>query len=234
MDDRLAAAVLDNARWCHLVCSTHGIAGRFDADAWASARRTPPMYPDAVTLTDDVSAEALLSRVDRTAGCSIKDSFSTLDLTAAGFGVLFDAQWLWRPAAPPPAAGGLRWERIEQTSDLRTWSLEHGAGSTFSPALLDEPTVTILAGRDRGGRRGAGAVATDGDDAVGISNVFTVGEDTALAFADAFAGATAAIAEHFPDRPIVSYLSTDRLGAAEAAGFGTIGPLRVWLLDDEG
>ena len=84
VDARLAAAVLDNARWCHLVCSTHGITGRFDEDAWVSARRTPPMYPDAVTLTDDVSTEALLSRVDRTAGCSIKDSFSTLDLTGAG------------------------------------------------------------------------------------------------------------------------------------------------------
>ena len=47
MDARLAAAILDNARWCHLVCSMHGITGRFDEDAWVSARRTPPMYPDA-------------------------------------------------------------------------------------------------------------------------------------------------------------------------------------------
>ena len=107
MDDRLASAVIDNARWCHLVCSTHGIVGRFDEDAWVSPRRTPPMYPDAVTLSDDVLIEALLSRIDRTAGCSIKDSFSTLDLTAEGFVVLFDAQWLWRAAAPGRAASAL-------------------------------------------------------------------------------------------------------------------------------
>jgi hypothetical protein len=30
VDARLAAAVIDNARWCHLVCSTQGIAGRFE------------------------------------------------------------------------------------------------------------------------------------------------------------------------------------------------------------
>jgi hypothetical protein len=84
MDIRLKAAVLDNARWCHLVCASQGIVGRFDDDAWVSARRTPPMYPDAVTLTDDVASEALLARIDRTAGCSVKDSFSTLDLSAAG------------------------------------------------------------------------------------------------------------------------------------------------------
>jgi hypothetical protein len=239
MDARLAAAVIDNARWCHLVCSANGITGRFDEDAWVSVRRTPPLYPDAVTLTDDVSAEALLSRIDRTAGCSIKDSFSTLDLTAAGFNMLFVAQWLWRAAAPPPAEGMLRWERVERPDDLRTWSLEHGGGSTFSPALLDEPSVTILAGRDRDGRLLAGAVATEGDEAVGISNVFVVGADdgdggAAAAFADVFAGATAAIIERFPDRSIVGYETAVELPAARAAGFDTIGPLRIWLFEGQG
>jgi len=197
MDDRLASAVVDNARWCHLVCSTNGIVGRFDEDAWVSPRRTPPMYPDAVTLRDDVSIEALLSRIDATAGCSIKDSFSALDLTAEGFEALFDAQWLWRPAAPGRAASALSWERVERPDDLWSWSLEHGGRSTFSPALLDEPSVTILAGRDVRGRLVAGAVATEGDEAVGISNVFAAGADddstSQPTFADVFADATAAI-----------------------------------------
>ena len=107
-----------------------------------------------------------------------------------------------------------------------------GAGATFSPALLDEPSVTIFAARDDVGAFAAGAVATEGDAAIGISNVFAV-DGAALTFAEAFAEATAAIAERFPDDPIVGYLSTDRLAAAAAAGFETIGPLRVWLLDDE-
>jgi hypothetical protein len=179
-----------------------------------------------------VNPEALLARLDRTTGCSVKDSFSTLDLSDAGFDVLFDAQWLWRPAAAPPSAGVLRWKRVNQTDDLRAWATEHGAGATFSPALLDEPSVTIFAAHDDVGAFAAGAVATEGDAAIGISNVFAV-DGAALTFAEAFAEATAAIAERFPDHPIVGYLSTDRLAAAAAAGFETIGPLRVWLLDDE-
>src|SRR4029079_1103540 len=125
-------------------------------------------------LTDDVSAEALLARVDRTADCSVKDSFSTLDLSAAVCELLCAARWFWRPAGPSTAGGGFRWERVEQPDELRSWSLEHGAGSTFSAALLDEASVTILAARDRDGALVAGAVATRGDDAIGISNVFAV------------------------------------------------------------
>ena len=237
MDARVVAAVLDNARWCHLVCATQGIVGRFDDDAWVSSRRTPPMYPDAVTLTADVEPEALLARIDRTAGCSVKDSFSTLDLSDAGFRVLFDAQWFWRPAGQPLSGGGVRWDRVEQPADLRAWSIEHGAGPTFSPRLLDEPSVTILAGRDDHGALVAGAAATEGDEAVGISNVFAVGVDddderAAPGFAAVFAEATAAIVRQFPDRSVVGYLSTGRLAAARAAGFEMIDPLRVWLLED--
>ena len=233
VDPRVAAAIIDNATWCHVVCSAHGIAARFDDDAWVSPRRTPPMYPDAITLTTDVSIEALLGRIDRTAGCSIKDSFSSLDLTPAGFDMLFGAQWIWRAAGRPPVGGPLRWERVDRPDDLRSWSLEHGGASTFSSALLAEPSVTILAGRDRRDRLAAGAIATEGQEAVGISNVFAVGADDEslpLAFADVFADATAAIVDRFPDRPVVGYLSTDALPAALAAGFETTGPLRIWLL----
>jgi hypothetical protein len=231
MDDLVAAAVIDNARWCHLVCATHGISGRFDADAWVTARRSPPSYPDAITLVADVPAEALLARVDRSAGCSIKDSFSTLDLTAAGFEVLFDADWIVRVPSPPPDPGSLRWERVARPEALRAWSAGHGGGSTFRPALLDMPSVAILAGRDPGGTLRAGAIATAADGAVGISNVFAdaAGNDDEAAFSRAFVAAASAIAERYPGRPIVGYLAGARLDAARAAGFETIGPLRVWL-----
>jgi hypothetical protein len=235
MDARtaIAAAIIDNAKWCHLVCATHGITGRFDPDAWVSPRRTPPGYPDAVTLTADVSPETLLSRIDRGAGCSVKDSFRTLDLTAAGFEVLFDAEWIFRAAFQAADRGGLAWERVERPDDLSAWSDDHGGGSTLSAAHLDEPSVAVLAGRDRHGRRVAGAIATEGDVAVGISNVFAtdatrVGRHV-VSFADAVSGATAAIGERYPGRPIVGYLTTGEVDAARAAGFETVGPLRVWL-----
>ncbi|MFF0288669.1 hypothetical protein [Streptomyces sp. NPDC005262] len=34
-------------------------------------------------------------------GASMKDSFADLDLTEAGFHVLFEAQWIHRPASAP-------------------------------------------------------------------------------------------------------------------------------------
>ena len=224
---------LDNARWCHLVCSTHGITGRFDEDAWVSARRHAADVPRR--------GHPDRRRVGRGAALAGRPDGGLLDQ-----GQLLGA----RPDTPPASASsstlsgsGVRRARhrprvrcggsaLSKLDDLRAWAIEHGAGSTFSPALLDEPSVTILAARDRDGALMAGAVATEGKDAVGISNVFGVGAEPT--FAEAFAGATAAIAERFPDRPIVGYLSTDLLEAAEAAGFETIGPLRVWLLDDEG
>lgn len=43
---------------------------------------------------------ALVARIDTAAaGASVKDSFAGLDLTEAGFEVLFEARWIHRPAA---------------------------------------------------------------------------------------------------------------------------------------
>ena len=240
VDTRVAIAAMDNARWCHRVCAVNGIATRFDADAWTSPIRTPEMYPDAVTLRSDVAPGDLLARIDPAAGASVKDSFAALDLTAAGFDILFDATWIAR--APRRTTGataaaeptGRRWETVVGPDELLAWSRVHGAGATFGPALLDDPAVTILAGRDEDGRLWAGAIATAFDAAVGISNVFAVpaepaDDDDPVAFATAFQGATTAIAARHPDRLIVGYEAGDSVMAARAAGFEAIGPLRVWL-----
>ena len=117
---RLAAA--NNAEWCDLVCRTHAIEGRFDKDAWASPIRTPPFYPDAVTLVSDVSAPDLLARIDTSPGCSIKDSFASLDLTSFGFTVLFDAEWIVRraPTGQPPSTG-LHWDVVPDPVSFVLW-----------------------------------------------------------------------------------------------------------------
>ncbi len=71
--------------WCDAFCRTHGVAGRFGADCWTSAARTPPLYPDAVTLSPGVTSTRLLSEIDARAGCSVKDSFADLDFGRDGF-----------------------------------------------------------------------------------------------------------------------------------------------------
>ena len=132
--------------------------------------------------------------------------------------------------------GGLEWLQVTAPAALAVWADDHGGGPTFRPALLDEPSVVVLAAHDADGRRVGGAVATVAREAVGISNVFVSGKHAAGApeedrFGEAFAGATGAIAKRFPDRAIVGYLSSSRLAAARAAGYDLIGPMRVWMLD---
>src|SRR5215211_524581 len=100
----IEAAARNNAAWCDAVCRTHGLAGTFTDGAWSVPRRSPPLYPDAVTISMSTPAVSILERVDASPGCSIKDSFMCLDLASDGFETLFDATWILRP--PDEPAGG--------------------------------------------------------------------------------------------------------------------------------
>ena len=85
-------AVRNNVEWCDSVCRRHGLAPVFDGDVWWCAERTPPFYPDAMTLARGVSAADVLAHIDLSPGCSVKDSYAELELD--GFDVLFEAQWI--------------------------------------------------------------------------------------------------------------------------------------------
>ncbi|MFY1655555.1 hypothetical protein ACN27J_32305 [Solwaraspora sp. WMMB762] len=94
-----SAAACNNAGWCAAVSRSHGCPDTVDDAAWCSARRTPPYYPDAVTLRPDATPADILDRIDTTSpGCSVKDSFATLDLTPDGFVELFGDSGDGRPA----------------------------------------------------------------------------------------------------------------------------------------
>jgi len=211
------AAVRDNAAWCDLMCRAHGRPGTFTGKAWTSPTRTPPYYPDAVTLSPLATADDVLPRIDAGSGASVKDCFATLDLP--GFEVLFEARWIHR-AAPEPA--GTSWQVAEDTATLAAWADACGLPGLFPPSLLTlstaGTTATIVYGRT-GGTVTEGAVLTATGDVVGVSNVFGP--------ASAWAGVTATAARLFPGRPLVGYESDP--SAALAHGFTTTGPLRVLL-----
>ena len=95
--DPLTLAVRENAAWCDLVCRLHRFTPEGDGRLWWSARRTPDLFPDAVTLVPDLSVLDVLGRINDSLGASVKDSFATLDLTDQGWTVLFDATWVARP-----------------------------------------------------------------------------------------------------------------------------------------
>jgi hypothetical protein len=239
-DAWVRAAARNNADWCDTMCRAHGLPGAFGERAWTSARRTPPLYPDAVTLAADVSARDLLGEIDTgAAGCSVKDSFASLDLRAEGFEVLFEAEWLYRPAglAAPVTPRGTEWVRLRTAEELRCWEAawDGGQGLTglFRPELLADGTTSVLAGYDGGGRLVAGAVASRSAEVTGISNLFSVdggpvdGPDRGLD--RAWAGCLAAVARWWPGVPVVGYEQGEDLAAAVRQGCVPVGPLRVWL-----
>ncbi|MFH8571106.1 hypothetical protein [Streptomyces sp. NPDC017993] len=233
-------AARNNAAWCDAVCRAHGVPGSFDDRAWAGARRTPPLYPDAVTLTPEASAADVLPRVDtRSPGCSVKDSFACLDLASAGFEVLFEAQWIHRPAGTPAPVADVHWDVVHDGDELAAWTAawrgepaadgqdgngERGADDgPFRSGLLADAGTSFLWGR-RGDAVVAGAVASREGSVVGLSNVFAADGDPR----GAWAGALATVASRWAGPAVVGYESGADLEAAVSHGCLPIGPLRVW------
>jgi hypothetical protein len=183
-----------------------------------------------VTLVPHADPVSLVARIDTTApGASVKDSFADLDLTGSGFQVLFEAQWIYRPASAPTTTPALAWDMANDPDTLHAWALawDDGDGNSdlFRPELLHDPATFVLAGRSAGGRVVAGAVANRSDQVIGISNVFALdgGADAA------WPGALQAVYRLFPDLAVVGYEHGEDLATAVRHGFEPIGPLRVWL-----
>lgn len=227
-DALLLAAARNNAEWCATMSRTHGVPGTFGPQAWTASRRTPPYYPDAVSLVADADPAALTGLIDTTLpGATVKDSFADLDLTEAGFEVLFDAQWIHRPAGPPADGSGLAWRAAEDAAALRAWALAWDAGAghagLFRPELLADPDTRVIAVMDQDGAVAGGAMVTRAGGVAGVSNVFATGADPAWPVV------LDAVHRLFPGSPVVGYEHGDDLEAALRHGFAPLAPLRVWL-----
>jgi hypothetical protein len=216
-------AARNNAEWCDLVCRGQGVTTLLDARMWVARHRSPPRYPDAVTLLPDVTVDEVLSRIDASDGCSVKDSFAALDLRPAGFHVLFEAEWIHHPPPPDPPFPET-WRPVETPEELRDWAARHGGGDVFVPELLADPRVAILAGH-AGSAIVSGAIGSASASEVGVSNVFT----SAAKLVELWRDAPRAIACRFPGLPLVGYESGADLEAALRNGFAAVGPLRVWV-----
>jgi len=226
VDLRAVVAARNNAEWCDLVCRSHGIETRLDADVWVALHRSPPMYPDAVTLDGHVTSGDVLRSVDSSGGCSIKDSFASLDLSQDGFRLLFDAEWIYREPTQRRIDDGQRWRIVRTPDELVAWGAAHGGGQVFGRALLDDPAVAIVMAHD-GRAVVAGAIGNRSGSVIGVSNVFT----TTAEMDQVWTGAIAAISAQFGCLPLVGYEHGASLRAAHRAGFVSVGPLRIWLKD---
>ncbi|MFC7488284.1 hypothetical protein ACOCJ7_09720 [Knoellia sp. CPCC 206453] len=231
MTDRIELAARNNALWCDGVCRSHGISGTFGSAVWSSPVRTPPLYPDAVTLTESTSELDILQRIDAAAGASIKDSWASLDLTRADFAPLIAGEWLWLDAddaAARTGGDGGTWREVRSAAQMEGWSRAWASAPQdaviLGPSLLAEEGVKVLAATE-GEHVTAGCIVNVTGQVAGITNVFAADGDDARAWV----GAAAAAALVAPGHHLVGWESGDGVAAARAARFDTIGPLTVWI-----
>lgn len=222
MPDPRSEAAANNAGWCDVVVRALGGETSWQPDHWASGRRSPDGYPDAVTLSPGVDQAAVLVRVEHGTGCSVKDSFADLDLASSGFDVLFEATWIRHSAPAPGAVPALDWHKVRSPADLSAWSRGHDL-DVFVPALLDEPDVRFF----HAPRSGAGFALFRTASVLGICHAIPGDADPHVVWSDLvmIAGRT------FPGLDLVGYERGTDLAAAASTGFTVTGPLRVWMSD---
>jgi hypothetical protein len=245
--ERIALACRNNALWCDLVARSHGIRGTTDEQAWAAPTRTPPYYPDAVTLSPGAEEYALLARVDDSDGCSIKDSWSRLDLSLEDFARIVVGEWVWLDAStavPSGPAASRAWRAVTSAGEMEAWvaawSTDPEAAAILRPTLLGEPGVHVLAAYladradDADGWEGAdgpdaqivaGAILHVTGEVAGLGNLFARDGDQHRAWREA-ATAARAVADGIP---LVGWEAGAGVEAAVGAGCERIGPLTVWL-----
>lgn len=148
MNARVRAAVENNARWCDIVCRSHGLPTEMSEHLWVTPQGSPPLYPDAVTLVPAVAADVVLKQIDNRPGSSVKDSFADVDLGSLGFIELFEARWLFREPAPARTRTRLRWDTVMTEVEFAQWVSSAELGG-------DRPSGAVgrghgaLAGRSR-------------------------------------------------------------------------------------
>lgn len=232
MTDRIVLAARNNALWCDAVARSHGVACTTDELAWTASSRTPPYYPDAVTLSPDTGEYDVLARVDDSDGCSVKDSWSRLDLSMEDFARLVVGEWVWLEPSTRLAASDHRWQRLttprEMAEWVRGWASDPDAEAILRPSLLDEPGVHVLGARasaDPASPVVAGAIVNVTGEVAGLGNVFARDGDVERAWSQA-----AALARSVADGlPLVGWEAGASVDAAVAAGCERLGPLSVWL-----
>jgi len=244
---RTVAAARNNASWCDAVCRAHGIPGELRSSVWLHRGVPPPYYSNLVVVADVPDPTEILAHVQELirqlgrAGWSIKDSFSSLDLGALGFRLLFEASWIWldprsaRPG-PRPASRDIRWSRVSSPAELARWEAAWsgddrnpeaaGKPAQFPPALLADPDIAFFSAHEDRDIVGGG-IANRADGIVGLSNVFTGAADPQ----EIWSGLSAIAGAAFPGLPLAGYERGASLGVAASCDFMPIGPLRVWVRD---
>jgi hypothetical protein len=215
------SAALNNAEWCGMVLTAHGIASTKTAGLWQALAQPIPLYPGLVTLQPDSQPQVETTLARNPHIDSVKDSFADLDLCAQGFRILLDGAWMLAPvshAAPARPittdAGFARWNRA--------WLGEQSGDPTIKPfpdSLRHHPEIHFA---ETATTPASGAILNRSAGVIGLTNTFGPHPLPPLvALAQTLA----------PGLPLLLWASGPLQSKARDAGFTHLGPMRVWLRD---
>ena len=220
--DPLTLAVREYATWCDLLCRLHRFAQAGDARLWWSARRTPDLVPDAITLVADLPVLDVLGRIDDSPGASVLDAFAALDLADQGWTADPDAFWIARPpGAAAERATTPSFAVVRERFVFTAWCRAAGGPDGAVPTGLRRASGVTVLGREGTAGFTDGAIvhrtAIGGTSVAGVWHAF-----------GAWGHVAAAAAHRHPEAWLVGYASGPDLATARAAGFSAVGPLRAW------
>jgi hypothetical protein len=219
----LRSAVDASLSWYDALCALHGVACGIEEDVWTAHSAPPPLHSAAKSVEPTARPDRALAALEAIGPGSIADSFGAFDLTAEGFRLLFEAQWIHRTAPSVPSRHlPSDWVIVGTEPELRAWTDHHDTATVLLPGLLHRSAFRII-GKRRDDDFAAGAVLHLCAGVVDISNVWTSAQD-----AD-WAETVDAAAALFPGRALVGYEQGTDLEHAVESGFVEVGPQRVWI-----
>jgi hypothetical protein len=231
----LRAAIENNIDWCSTVCSAHGCDERELEWVWMNLAPSPRYYPNIITKRPRSNEEVALRvgelrRAGLRGNWGIKDSFGDLDLSEAGFTSVLAGRWWGCPHQPPRAPATLGWQAVAGGQSLMLWEEAWGGdpqARIFKDSLLNSGSVTFWALHRDGGVE-AGCISSVSKTSAGLSNWFSRSGKSALDL-----GIVEAIREKHRNLPLVLWACNED-DLLVAAGLDPLGPLQVWINQDEG
>jgi hypothetical protein len=223
LNNHVDTAVFNNIVWCGIVCDTHGITQTSNEYVWGLLSKAPTFYPEVITSSRDATIEDVKAFIESREIYSIKDSYANLDMLPIGFNILFEAEWIYHASVTDVEPIHTPWHVIRTEKDLAKWTFANGLENVIKPDLLKQKDVKIFKYEKNG--EISGFIANLSANAVGISNVFSIGN----AYESLWRDITKIVSIEFPGLPMVGYEQNEDLPAALLAGWTSIGPLRVWV-----
>ncbi len=241
LSDMLKTAINNLADHSEHVLDLHGSPAERTSTLWLNRHTVPIPYGQVITLDPEADATELQSQVEsfirsRPEGspAAVTDSFSNLDLTAAGKKVLFSDPWFFREPGPcePRTPGELEIVTVETAAQVtefnRAEALGFGGERKVDPYLapiIEDRRHRLLIGRVDG-EPVCSVLTFNNGDSVGVYALSTVPGSRQKGYGEAIVRAALSEIDNLPAFTNPSSMSN---GLFRRMGFREIGRRTIWI-----